>query len=266
MELKYYKNEFDKNGIIKINNFLEKKEISILKKRLNNLDNPQKGSNKSIIYYEKMGFFQNATRLINIIFYKNFAKQKKLNLIAKNFLNHKIQLYYIDTYHSEVSDTPVLDWHFDQAYSGRNDIKKNEFLNPETSAIKFFIYLSKTYSNNGCLSYINGSHKIAYFLKKLIFENKIEYKPYWKINQFLDCVKEKKNYEQLKNYLDEQLIKKFIFQAEKINQKFEYSYVHDYECESGDMLIFDEAGCHRGSKILYSDRYALRFLYRRDLT
>ena len=28
------------------------------------------------------------------------------------------------------------------------------------------------------------------------------------------------------------------------------------------MLIFDEAGCHRGSKLLFSDRYVLRFLFR----
>ena len=29
------------------------------------------------------------------------------------------------------------------------------------------------------------------------------------------------------------------------------------------MLIFDEAGCHRGSRLTLSDRYILRFLFKR---
>ena len=34
-----------------------------------------------------------------------------------------------------------LDWHVDQAYSGRTNVK--EFLNPEDCAIKFFFYLTE---------------------------------------------------------------------------------------------------------------------------
>ena len=111
-----------------------------------------------------------------------------MQFFANTALQHKTNLYYIDTYYSEKNNNPVLDWHFDQAYSGRENVKRNELLNPNSAAIKFFIYLSDTYSDNGCLSYIKGSNKIAYILKKLIHEGKIDYKPYWTLEQFENTI------------------------------------------------------------------------------
>ena len=255
--------EFNNNGIVKVENFINQKEISQLKNKLINLGNPKKGEKKSIIYYEKMRFFDQFKNFLIIKLYKKFASLKKMQVFANTALQHKTNLYYIDTYFSEKNNNPVLDWHFDQAYSGRENINKNELLDPNSSVIKFFIYLSDTFSDNGCLSYIKGSNKIAYFLKKLIYEGQIDYKPYWTLEQFENTIKIEKNLIKLKKYIDENLILNFLKKVKKIKEEEKNFHDYDISCNQGDMIIFDESGCHRGSKLLFSDRYVLRFLFKR---
>ena len=64
----------------------------------------------------------------------------------------------------------VIPWHTDQAYSGKKYVKK--ICRSKQSSVKIFFYLTDVDSDNGCLGYIPGSHKISYFLKKLILEKK----------------------------------------------------------------------------------------------
>lgn len=255
--------EFNHNGIVKIENFINPKEILQLKNKLVNLGLPKKGEEKSIIYYEKMRLFDQLKNFFTIKLYKKFASLKKIKVFANTALQHKTNLYYIDTYFSEQSTNPVLDWHFDQAYSGRENVNKNELLNPNSAAIKFFIYLSDTYSDNGCLSYIKGSNKVAYILKKLIYEGQIDYKPYWTLEQFENIITKEENLLKLKKYINENLIINFLNKVKKIKQVKKNFYDYDISCNQGDMIIFDESGCHRGSKLLFTDRYVLRFLFKR---
>tara|TARA_B100001027_G_C16219425_1_gene309060 strand:- start:120 stop:923 length:804 start_codon:yes stop_codon:yes gene_type:complete len=262
MKINDINDQFNKYGIVKVKNFLDQDEIKKFKESIIKFGKPKKGTKKSIIFYEKMNFLNKVRNLSNIFSYKNFAKSKNLTPIANELFGSKSNLYYIDTYFSEINNSPVLDWHFDQAYSGRENVKKSELLNPNSAAIKFFIYLSKTFSDNGCLSYIKGSNKIAYCLKKMIYKNIIPYKPYWKLNQFINLLNDKSCYINLENELGKNFIDEFLKNAQIANN--ETNHDHDFQCETGDMLIFDEAGCHRGSKILYSDRYVLRFLFKRE--
>ena len=255
--------EFNDNGIVKVENFLDQEEILYLKNKLINLGYPKKGEKKSIVYYDKMRIFDKLKNFPTIKFYKKFASLKNMQLFANTALQHKTNLYYIDTYYSEKNNNPVLDWHFDQAYSGRENINRNELLNPNSAAIKFFIYLSDTYSDNGCLSYIKGSNKIAFILKKLIHEGQIDYKPYWTLEQFENTITKKENLFKLKKNINENLILNFLDKIKKIKEAKNNFHDYDISCNQGDMLIFDEAGCHRGSKLLFSDRYVLRFLFKR---
>ena len=48
-----------------------------------------------------------------------------------------------------------------------------------------------------------------------------------------------------------------------MKQEKKIFYDYDISCKQGDMIIFDESGCHRGSKLLFTDRYVLRFLFKR---
>ena len=83
-------------------------------------------------------------------------------------------LNMIDSYYSPISNKEVLPWHVDQAYSGKIKIDEDEIVHPDQYSIKFFIYLSKVGSDNGCTSYIPGTNKITYALRKGIKERKIK--------------------------------------------------------------------------------------------
>ena len=125
----------------------------------------------------------------------------------------------IDGYYNSTNDNkdkPVIPWHTDQAYSGSQlkDIKK--FVNPNDYTLKFFIYLTDVYKNNGCMSYIPGSHKITYLIRKGIYEKKLDYAPYWSIDQIVDFISLEKN----KNYILKNLNEKiFLIISSQILKK-----------------------------------------------
>ena len=56
-------------------------------------------------------------------------------------------------------------------------------------SIKFFFYLSDVFTNNGCLSYIPGSHKIVKEIGRLTFINEIDYEYYWSLEDLTKLVK-----------------------------------------------------------------------------
>lgn len=263
MEINQYLKEYQENGIVKVKNFINRDAISNFKKNISNSGNPTKLNNKNIIFRERNFKLKSFSNFFKIASYKNFAKKNKMHLFAESALKHKSKLYHIDNYFSVKSNDAVLDWHFDQSYSGKENVTENELINPDFSAIKFFIYLSPVSQDNGCLSYIKKSNKLAYVFKKLIYEKKIIYQPYWSLAQFLKAIKEKKNFDIINKYLSSDLINSTIVDMEQIIKVNKESFLHDYSCEAGDMLIFDEAGCHRGSRLTLSDRYVLRFLFKR---
>ena len=92
------------------------------------------------------------------------------NIRCRNGFNN------IDTYFNDISLDPVLDWHCD--LSNKSMFKKGKIVNPDMVSIKFF-YLNDVYSENGCLSYIPGSHRVVKELGKLIFNKDIDYDYYW---------------------------------------------------------------------------------------
>ena len=100
----------------------------------------------------------------------NFEKNKKLKNIADNFYGSKSYLRFIDAYYSPVSNKNIIDWHTDQAYHG--DKNPEKYVNPDHYFLKIFIYLTDVNPLNGCMSYIPGSHKIGYAIRKGILEKK----------------------------------------------------------------------------------------------
>ena len=250
-----YIDDLKKNGIIKINNFLNEEEKEKIKKILLYYSAPKSHEDtffsvniKSFLYrILKLDFI----KLKESIFLLNIAKKKKMNLIADEIFGKKSCLRFVDGYFSKKSEDDVIPWHVDQAYHGHEKNNSN-FVNPDHYFLKFFIYLTDVKSNNGCTSYIPKSHKIAYAIRKGIFEKQIEYQPYWSLSDFRKIISSKKNLHFLKSYLnDENLISDFL---EKTND-------FDFEMPAGGAIIFDEGGVHRGSRTQSGNRIVLRYLY-----
>jgi hypothetical protein len=256
--------EIKEKGIVKIENFLNPNELNKLIKIVS-FYSVSKNSPKSyfpvniktlILKILKLDFIKFSHSLI----LWKLKDEKKLDNLAKLFFNKQIKLNFIDAYYSKKSDKTILPWHTDQAYHGQtNVINLNH---PERFFLKIFIYLTDVSANNGCMSYVPGSHKLGFAIRKAIYEKKIPYQPYWSLKEFKKIINDNLNFFQ--NYLnDPEIIKIFLDSTNNLendecnlnNNKFCYS------AKAGSAIIFDEGGVHQGSKPQYNDRMVLRYLY-----
>lgn len=257
--------EVQKNGISECQEFFNKDKFEDLKKILIN-NKSVKGTKNSFFYRSKGKFllrklfnfeFANFLDCLKLI---NLSKNLKLNQLSSEIRGRKTKLVSIDSYFSEVSSSKVLDWHVDQAYSG--NLKPKQFLNPDHSALKYFIYLTDVSSNNGCLGYIPGSHKILYFLKLGIFNDEIKYKPYWKLNDLRNIVQDDYYRNYLETKIKKELIDSFLEQSSFIINTPHDTQEYDFVLKKSSTLIFDEAGVHRGAETLKTNRLVVRFVYK----
>jgi len=257
--------EIQKNGITKCQDFFNKDKFKVVEKIL--INNKHSKDTKQSFFYRAKGKFLlkklfnfQLANFLDCLKLINLSKQLKLKELSSEIRGKRTKLFSIDSYFSEVSNNKVLDWHVDQAYSG--DLKPTRFLNPDYSGLKYFIYLTDVSSNNGCLGYIPGSHKILYFLKLGILNNKIKYKPYWKLNDLRNIVQDDyyKNY--LKTKVKKELINSFLEQSSFIINSPHDTQKYDFALKKNSAVIFDEAGVHRGAETLKTSRLVLRFTYK----
>jgi hypothetical protein len=251
--------EVQNNGIMKIDNFLNQEDINLIEKIYGNKKNT-KGASTSYIYRSKKKYFL----LKNILSFKfltflnslkmiNLSKRLKLNELASKVLQKQTKLQTIDCYYSEISEDPVVDWHVDH---------HREFLNPNHYSVKFFVYLNDVTSNNGCLGYIPGSHKILYNLKSGIFNGKIKFKTFFTLKNLRELIFDDYYRNYLETKMDKKLIDNFLNQTNFINDDGKDTLKYDFSIKKGGALIFNESGVHRGSKITKNNRLVLRFLYK----
>ena len=229
-----------KNGLIRIPCFFDeaqtKKISSIISKY-----QPKKGSKESY-----------------------FAKNSlNLEKFSEDYFNKKVFISMIDGYYSSKDvNSSIIPWHTDQAYSGLSVNEIKEYVNPNDFTLKFFIYLTDVYKDNGCMSYIPESHKITYLIRKGIFEGKLDYAPYWSIDQLQEFISNKKN----KNYIMANLDDSFSFDEfekniDKVIKKND-DQEFDYSMQAGDAIIFNEGLIHKGSRLSHTDRKILRFHFK----
>ena len=108
------------------------------------------------------------------------------------------------------------------------------------------------------MSYIPGSHKIGYAIRKGIFEKKISYRPYWHLKDFRKLIMSEENKEYFQNYFKNQkyLLEKFLDITNNLtNQSSSHNF--DYTLKAGSAIIFDE-GEYTGSKS--SEEMVLRYV------
>ncbi len=253
--------EIKNNGIAKVEDFLNHKEILRISKIIKHYSAP-KDTPKSyfptslstlIMKILKLDF----TKLYHSLEILSLRKKKKLDRLADTFFENKSCLSFIDAYYSKASKSDVLPWHTDQAYSGKELITK--FNNPDRFYLKIFIYLTDVGPDNGCMSYIPESHKIGYAIRKGIYSRNIQYQPYWALKDFKQIIIDNKNY--FENYFkNTKIIENFFKNTVNLDQDNK-SKIYGYSAKAGSAIIFDEGGVHKGSKPSLNDRMVLRYLY-----
>ena len=248
-----------------IKNFLNEEEIGKINNQLKNmsLQNIGKGDKRGyfpvkmqakIIKLLKLDF--NSLKTSNTL--TKIAKKLELKKIAESFFDTDVNLHMIDTYFSPISNKNVIEWHSDLSYKpGINyDINK--------SSLKFFFYLTDVQSKNGCLAYVPYSNLVTKAVAELIVSKKIEYTPYWDLQQLRNLVISKNNINKILNLVGEEKLEKFIENTKFIEEKNKDTEKFDLEMNKGGVVIFDEFGVHRGSMPSKTSRQVLRYFYKKN--
>ncbi len=256
--------EVNKNGYIQINDFFNLNDFNLIQNIIKNYQVKKGGSASQFplsikSYIVKLAKLE-IKKIYDAILLKKISKSYNFKEISDKIFDEQTILQNIDTYYNNISSEPVLDWHCD--LSNKSSIKQNKILNPKMASIKFFFYLTDVYTDNGCLSYIPGSHKIVKEIGSLIFKKEIKYKNFWSLENLVNFAKEENVKQKLIKNLNQEEVEKFFDNASKIlNEK--KNDIFDIPMKKGGMIIFDEYGVHRGSKTKFTPRKVIRYFYRR---
>tara|TARA_B100001059_G_C17834723_1_gene587190 strand:+ start:2847 stop:3653 length:807 start_codon:yes stop_codon:yes gene_type:complete len=253
-----------KKGISSNENWLSSDEISKIKKIVLKLKK-SKGDKRSHLPINNLSIVLKVLKLqfIDIflgLYLKKLSKKLRLKKISNDFFEGESELVNIDFYLSKKSEMPVLDWHVDKAYAGKKEVK--DLVRADDFGLKFIFYLTDVTDDNGCLKYVPSSNKIAYALKKAIYNKEINYSPYWNVNDFQKLVNQNK--EKIRKYIDQKKIDEF-FEKLKILKDKKNIKRFSHELEKGGAVIFDESGIHKGTEPRYNDRLIFRYIYKKKL-
>ena len=253
--------EIKDKGIVKIDNFLDKNEIDKISKIIKYYSAPKNTPNSYFPANFKTLILKiltlNLKKFSHSLEFLKLSRKKKLINLADTFFEKKSNLSFVDAYYSKISKQDVLPWHTDQAYAGKENV--TAFNDPDGFFLKIFIYLTDVGPDDGCMSYIPGSHKIGYAIRSGIYKNHIKYQPYWSVKDFKKIILDNQNY--FGNYFkNSQIIKNFIDQVDTLeNDTTKKNY--GYSAKAGSAIVFDEGGVHKGSRPQKTDRMVLRYLY-----
>ena len=257
------------------NDFLDEDDFKFVSKSLIELVKKQKkiyfpvSLKQFLIKFIKFEFKKSLTskKLIDI------SNKLKLKKIASNILGKEAFLETLDCYLSIKSNKQILEWHNDIGFNP-NTRSENDFLKEAQATIKnkregssrgvkFFVYLTDVKSNNGALGVIPYSHKIVTALTKLIVENKINIKPYWKLKDLREFIFSKNIKESIIELVKSDELNRFIDYSKFIDNSEKDTFDFDYEMKKNSVVVFDELCVHRGSAPIENDRLVLRYLYRK---
>jgi len=255
--------EVKERGIYKFKSFLTDCETekfkNILSPFFKDKGNPETyfpTTSKKIFYkFLKLDFKKVMTGMT----LRRLAEKKKLEHISSEIFKKNSYNNMIDCYYSPKSNSNVLPWHVDLAYGGKENISHSEIIHPDSFSIKFFIYLTPVGPNNGCTSFVPESHKVTYALRKGLKDNVLAYEPHWSLDQLLNFIK--KNISYFENYFKgTEILNNFFKNTEDLDNSNISKF--DFFMNSGDAIIFDEGGLHKGSMPSQNDRAVLRFHYK----
>ena len=268
-------NDVKNLGVFSKNDFLDEDDFKFVSKSLIELVKKQKkiyfpvSLKQFLIKFIKFEFKKSLTskKLIDI------SNKLKLKKIASNILGKEAFLETLDCYLSIKSNKQILEWHNDIGFNP-NTRSENDFLKEAQATIKnkregssrgvkFFVYLTDVKSNNGALGVIPYSHKIVTALTKLIVENKINIKPYWKLKDLREFIFSKNIKESIIKLVKSDELNRFIDYSKFIDNSEKDTFDFDYEMRKNSVVVFDELCVHRGSAPIENDRLVLRYLYRK---
>lgn len=139
------------NGVIKINNVFSRKEISLLKKKINLYIKKERSKLKG----REINFIDNKVNSIHLFrdkFFKNFSNQKKLMNLSHFFLGTKPEVRHYEYFAKPKKIGLASPMHQDNYYWNLKD----------PNSFTIWIAIDSATKDNGAIEYLIGSHKKLY--------------------------------------------------------------------------------------------------------
>lgn len=256
-------NSIKDKGFYYIPSFITENKVNDLLTSIKKL-NKEIGKDKATVFYEGKRL------IINDIYKFNLRKiYKAISIIFSNenkffsdIASEILDSHYlkrIDYYSSLKSNKPIINWHNDISYSGAEDIKK-KFHHPNFFKLRFFLYLTDVEYQNGSLAVIPQSHIVSKAIAKLLYENKISYKPHWSLNDFNNYINSKDVKTKLLDLIGKSQFDDFSLNCSFLNKSSDTNKF-DINSSKGGLVIFDDRCFHRGSNCSKSERSVMRYIY-----
>jgi hypothetical protein len=263
--------DYKRNGITIVRNFFEKKISNEIHDNI--IDYINKSANK----YEIFCYPEKLMRFIDYRFYKKYnfnINGIKIALKINKLINTKItkdiknkfelnKINRIDSYYTEKNHKEITKWHCDQSFGGATD--PGIYFNGNKSDItiknvnKFFIHLTDVEHDNGAFAYIPGSHIVGLKIRECINNNFIEYEPFMDVDDAVNILRNNEKIFINKNLLTKEIINEFINNYENILNKKDFKY--SIKANSGDLIIFNDFGYHKGTSPKKDPRLILRLWF-----
>ena len=252
---------FQEDGFVKIPSFLTdediKKSLHIIKSKREDIDHKHnwvkiKFPTRILSLLIKLAKFQFKI-ILQSLYLRRLHKKIQCNLIINNLMpEKKLSLIDIDLNYSPVTSLPIVDWHADSLYLLGGS---------KNSIYKFFIYLTPTKKKSGSLAFLKKTQKLNTLIADLMKNNQLPTKKLYSIKDYYEYL----SIPEVKNVLIKKIsLEEFNFFFDLISKVYKNPETDDYdiECNSGDCILFNEIGIHRGGINKIQERFVLRFLYR----
>ena len=262
--------QYINHGYLLIQNFFESDYAEEIRRRILVFCNRKSNKYAVFKYPEKL------RRLFSYKFYKkngfeikdfdlmfSIIKSTRLDNLKnlRNSLGLK-KLYLIDSYLSQITDNNITKWHCDQAYGGATDpglyFNGMSELIPTSHINRVFVYLTNAEINNGCFSYLRGSHKVGIAIRNMVNMKLIDYTPFYELKDGLQIVLDHKI----------KLIENKLLSLDQINFFIENAELallgrQDFclESSAGSMIVFNDLGYHQGTAPTKSERLVMRYWF-----
>jgi ectoine hydroxylase-related dioxygenase (phytanoyl-CoA dioxygenase family) len=250
------------NGSVIVNNFIPVEQINSLK---DCLQKKKAFSNKKKweVPYRFSHLFIKLLKLDIFSIKKSYVfrtlnSKNDVNNICDLTFKKKTKIHRVDGYISKKNNDMIIPWHCDTSCSGASRVVNH--VHPDKSSLKLILYLTDVESNNGCLGFVPGSHKIVYALKMCFLNKEIEYEPFWSLKDARNIVKKEYVQKKLTKYLQRFQIEKFLDFTKFIEETGD-TYSFDKNIKAGSALLFNELGFHRAASPMVNDRYIFRYFF-----
>lgn len=238
----------DRDGFVRILNFIPKDQLDKIRGEVQDLRKtaPRVIASEHPVRHSFYPFWMFRhrlhTKMTNI---SSFFGDPNLRALITNYMKKDWCVSDVLSAESPQAETIILGWHTDASAPTLDNL--------DFYRVKLFIYLEDTMEENGCFSFVPGSHKVVHFVQKAMFDGVIPRRPVQAWAEFIVAC------DDLKGKMPADLWAIVEDMRARIKSDDCCTDGYDLPCPAGSIIIFDDRSMHRAGIPSGGPRSVLRY-------